>query len=340
MRARVAFLTVFIVLFCFTVFAEEFFSIVDSGTGKIEIILNATDPTIQTIELYRSLEKSEPVNIYEFSSLEKEFSEFNAKNACYHLKIYYDNGSVRETEAKCYSRIEALKKINISTISVFLLFILSLIVANCVKSPFFDSVSSDKESLLKFVTIMLGERTEKVSFLNSIDSIGHPLLGSLSLFTATLESSTEAKSQIEYRFNFHRNNSLGAGTFVDLGGFLNVAKSKELSKQLIFNISDGTALSDWSIYFSDESKREINFPLNIQGLSSGTLLSKKNLVSVEPFLLSSQLKSIKGMKSLKPSGVYLFFIVVAVVIVIGSLLSTITQFSPALKDFLNVLGGL
>lgn len=333
-------------MFYFIIYAEDvsLFKIVHNENDKIEIVLNIQDKGVSNVELYRVLKKSTPVNIYEFVVPANRFSGPFIMGSCYFIKIYYDDGTVRETEMKCHSEADVLKKIDLSMVFVLLLFFFSIFIAGFIKNPFFYSISNDKKSMLKFILTLLGENTSKISFLNSVDSIGHPLFGSLMTFMTSLANSTDAGSSIESEFFSDGINSFfqtGKNTFVaiptlrDLGGFYSAVNKKEWSRQMVFNISDGSALSDWSIYSADESKRSINFSLNVPGLSANAVLSRKNLISVEPFLLSSQIKTIKSERSIKVSGAYFFLVVIAIIIAAGSLLSTLAYYFPFIRELLK-----
>ncbi|HSW60529.1 MAG TPA: hypothetical protein VLJ60_06990 [bacterium] len=346
---KIIFMLLFQMSCYFVISAEDgsFFKIVHNENDKIDIVLNIHDSHISNVELYRVLRKSDPVNIYEFVVPENSFSGPSVIGACYFLKIYYDNGTVRETGRKCHSEADVLKNINLSMVLVLFLFLLSVGIAGFIKKPFFYSISRDKQSMLKFIVTLLGENTAKISFLNSVDSTGHPLRGPLTALMKGLANSTDTGSSIESEFFSDGSDSFlqtGKNTFVtmpsfrDLAGFYSAVNRKDWSRQMVFNVSDGSAVSDWSIYFAGENKRNINLSLNVPGLSGNAVLSRKNLISIEPFLLSSQLESIKSGRSLKVSGAYLFLIVVAVILTAGSLLSTLAYYFPFIAELINSPG--
>jgi hypothetical protein len=348
---RVVFLSFLLMLHFFVMHAEEtaLFDIVHNESDKIDVILNIHDSGVLNVELYRVFKKTAPVNIYEFVLPDKRFTGPSVIGACYFLKIYHEDGTVKETERKCHTNTDVFKRINISMLFVLFIFLFSLWTAGFIKAPFFNTISRDRLSMLKFILTLLGENTAKISFLNSGDSSGSPLLGPLTDFMTGLASATDTGSSIESEFfsdaggifsRSGKNSFVLVPSFRDMGGFYSAVNSKEWSRQLVFNVSDGSALSDWSSYFAGGSRRNINISLNVPGLSGNAIMSKKNLISVEPFLLSSQLKSIKSIRSLKVSGAYLFLGVIATIIIVGSLLRTLAYYFPVINGILKAWGAI
>jgi len=80
---------------------------------------------------------------------------------------------------------------------VVFIFIFSILAAGFIKRPFFSSISRDRQSMLKFIVTLLGENTAKISFLSSVDSTGHPLLGPLTALMTGLANSADTGSSIE-----------------------------------------------------------------------------------------------------------------------------------------------
>ncbi len=348
---KIVFAMLFQSMFYFMILAEDgsSFKIVHNENDKIDIVVNIQDSNVVNVELYRVLRNSPPVNIYEFTFPDNHFSAPSAIRACYFLKIYYDDGTVRETARKCHSEADILKKINISMVFVVFIFIFSILAAGFIKRPFFSSISRDRQSMLKFIVTLLGENTAKISFLSSVDSTGHPLLGPLTALMTGLANSADTGSSIESElfpdgsdsfFQNGRNSFVAVPSFGDLAGFYSAVNRQDWSRQMCFNISDGSAISDWSTYFAGESKRNINLSLNVPGLSGNAILSRKNLISIEPFLLSSQLKNIRSERSVKVSGAYLFLIITAVIITAGSVLSTLAQYFPFITELFNIQAGI
>ena len=110
--------------------------------------------------------------------------------------------------------------------------------------------------------------------------------------------------------------------------FYTTIEKREMNASLILNISDGSAISDWDAYNSDSDKKRVALSCSVEGIIIDAINAKKCLISLEPFLLSAQIKKLKNKRTLETSGVYLFLAIVSALIILFSLCSTLALRYP------------
>ena len=110
-----------------------------------------------------------------------------------------------------------------------------------------------------------------------------------------------------------------------------------MNASLILNISDGSAISDWDAYNSDSDKKRIAISCSIEGLLIDAINSKRCLISLEPFLMSAQIKKLKNKRTLETSGVYLFLAIVAAAILLLSLCRTLAIYYPFFDNLVKTV---
>lgn len=312
---------------------ESYFTITYGDDDKVEISVTEQNRRITNAELFR-VQQGHTVNIYDLTILDNKFSEPSIQGTCYFLKVYFEDGSVHKTDEKCYSKAQLFKKINISMIVLLIVFLASLLIPVFSNFSIFNYGGKEKTAFLRFIKTLLGENSGSISFLISTGSTGDPVSGSLTKLMDGLAGSLEKGSFIESGFSNNYSSLLnspekGSVIFVPqisgLGGLFSVIERRDKNRQLVFNISDGSAFSDWDSYMSGNDRRRVSVSANVAGSAGDSVLSKKSLISVEPFLLNAQLRKLNSQKALKISGIYVFLALVTVIIIVGSVAVTIMR---------------
>lgn len=335
MSLKITGLVIFIMLSTTSLCADSnsYLTVIYSRDDKVEITVNELESRIINAELYR-IHKGNSVNIYDFVFPDNKYSEPSVSGACYFLKIYFEDGTALETDEACYSKRELLKRINYSMISLLMIFLISLFIPVFLKRFLPEYFGSSMKMLLKFTKTFLGENTGSIFFTISTGSAGDPLCCSLTKLMDSLSKDIEEGSLIESGFS---NNYAAVLTSPEKGvvEFISQTHKRNGNRQFVFNISDGSASSDLDSYMSENDARRIAVSSNVAGLSAESLFSKRSMVSVEPYLMSSLEKEMKGSESLKISGVYLFVAAIAVIVVISSVALTLAEFFPGLKQWIG-----
>lgn len=335
MSLKITGLTIFIMLSTVSLFAggDSYLTVIYSRDNKVEITVNEQELRIINAELYRTY-KGNSVNIYDFAFPDNKYSEPSVSGACYFLKVYFENGTALETAEVCYSKKELLKRINYSMIILLLIFLILLFIPVFLKRFSPEYFGASMKMLLKFTKTFLGENTGSIFFTISTDSAGDPLCGSLAKLMDSLSRDIEEGSLIESDFS---NNYAAVLTSPEKGivEFIPQVHKRNGCRQFVFNISDGSAASDLDSYMSENDARRIAVASNVAGLSADSLLSKRSMISVEPYLMNSLVKEMNGSESLKISGVYLFIAAMAFTVIISSLALTLAEFFPGLKEWIG-----
>lgn len=278
----------------------EYFTLSANSDKGIDISLEKTEKNIINAELYRVEKNSEPVVIFEFAPNESTFTDLSEPGTCYFLKIYFEDSTTKVTEKKCYSKTALFKKVNVSMLALFLILVISMIIPLFFNNYFFNNITSQYSGIMEHIALMIEEGCGKIKSVSSSDNNNSPLnylSSSLIKKLPAVKESSEFESQV----------SIG------------------------IHISDGTASSNYDSYFHPANKKRISFSSSVSGVVSDSILGRKSLISIEPFVLESQISSKTKSKKLKPSGAYLFIIAVSFIIIAGSLLSTLHTFFPLIK---------
>lgn len=197
-----------------------------------------------------------------------------------------------------------------------------------------DSRSNDLESsgILNYIKSIVDEDSNRVAFNNSIESKTHPLLFVTTTFIDEILTSTEEDNSVSttvpLEFSLLSNGQEGRGhiRFVPAN---NASPSFYTTYRRHFDTTPLTVESSDSSLFSgsdnlrmNQNSRSIVFADGIQSFFLDAVNGKKCLISVEPFLLESQMKRITGSRTLNTDGVYLFLLILSVIILSLSIIKT------------------
>ena len=238
--------------------------------------------------------------------------------------------------------------IDLKTLSLFVIFIFSLVIPEIFSKKFKSRMTRETMLLLKFIKTMIDEDSGRIIVNSSIDSKAHPLFLATAKFIDEIlkgnESGNSVRTTIPEEFGIitDRSSERDSIFFIPLSyannTFYTTIGKREASASLILNISDGSAISDWDAYNSDSDKKRIAVSSSVEGLLIDAINSKKCLFSLEPFLLSAQMKKLKNEKTISTSGVYLFLTVVAFMILAFSVCRTLAYHYPFIDNFLKGMG--
>jgi len=324
---------------------DDSFFLSYGDTDGVTIVFNPEDDRIVSAELYREYDGT-GVSIYEFSYSGGKFSESSRPGTCYYLKIYSYDGNIRESEKKCFSQKELFKKINYKVLFFLVLFVACLFVPKLFKGISKTIRFDDRFFLVSFIKTLFGEHNGRMSFRIFPGSDGNPLQSSVVKFVDELHLGSGSGSVVEIEFS-HKYSALitdtGISSNIDFtssvaGGGAFLYSDAERKSYLTFNISDGSAISDWYVYRSENDKRKVTLSPYVSGIAGDTILSKISLVSVEPFLLNARLKLLNSSETLGLKGVYLFLWILAAIVLAGSILVTVMQFFPGLESIVSFFG--
>ena len=237
---------------------------------------------------------------------------------------------------------------DIKTLPVVIIFIISVALPMVFAKKFRSRLSNETLLLLKYIKTTIDEDSGRIIFNSSIDSKAHPLFAAVVGFIGGILTSSDScgsvRSSIPEEFGavFANSRSLSAIQFVPLSNanstFYTTVGKRDLNASLIVNISDGSAISDHDSYNAGSDKKRIALSCSIEGIIIDAINSKKCLISVEPFLLSSQMKQMKNEKTLDSAGGYIFLAFVALAILLLSICFTLSRFSPVAAQFLKIIG--
>lgn len=237
--------------------------------------------------------------------------------------------------------------IDLKILALFVIFAVSLVISEVFSKKFSAKMTKDTMFLLKFIKTMIDEDSGRFAVNSSIDSKAHPLFSATVKFMDELlaesESGNYVRTTIPEEFGIITSGSRDNAPVVFSplsyanNTFYTTVEKRKMNASLIFNISDGSAISDWDAYNSDSDKKRIAVSCSIEGIIIDSINSKKCLISIEPFLLSAQIKKLKNKKTIETSGAYLFLAVIAAIILVMSLYKTFVTIRPAVPHFLDDL---
>ena len=232
--------------------------------------------------------------------------------------------------------------IDLKILSLFAIFAVSLLVSELFSKKLSVKMTKETMFLLKFIKTMIDEDSGRFVVNSSIDSKAHPLFFATVRFIDELLAESESGNYVrttvpeEFGVMTSRNQENAAIMFSPLSyannTFYTTVEKRKTNASLIFNISDGSAISDWDAYNSDSDKKRIAVSCSIEGIIIDAINSKKCLISIEPFLLNAQIKKLKNKKTLETSGAYLFLVIIAAFILGKSLYKTFIIFKPVFDD--------
>ncbi len=237
--------------------------------------------------------------------------------------------------------------IDIKVLMIFAVFALSLLIPEIFSKKFKRNLTRETTLLLKFIRTMIDEDSGRIALNSSIDSKAHPLFAAAAKFMDEILEGSDFGNSVrttipeEFEIMTRKSAENAAILFTPLSNanntFYTTVEKREMDASLILNISDGSALSDWDAYNSDSDKKRIALSCSVEGIIIDAINSKKCLISVEPYLLSAQMKKLKNEKTLDTSGVYLFLMIVSAVIFLLSLCKTFSYKYPVLGELLKRL---
>ena len=237
--------------------------------------------------------------------------------------------------------------IDLKIFSLFAIFLISLLIPNIFSRKFPSKLSRETMLLLKFIKTMIEEDSGRIALNSSIDSKAHPLFSAAARFIDEILEGSDTGNYVrttipeEFGVLTTRSSESASILFSPLSNanntFYTTIEKREMNASLILNISDGSAISDWDAYNSDSDKKRVALSCSVEGLIIDSINAKKCLVSLEPFLLSAQIKKLKNKRTLETSGVYFFLAIVALLIIVLSLCRTLAQYSPFFADLINMV---
>lgn len=237
---------------------------------------------------------------------------------------------------------------DIKIFSLFVIFFISLVIPEIFPKKFSTKLTKELTLILQFIKTMIDEDSGRIAVNSSIDSKAHPLFFAVTKFIDEILAKSEPGNSVrttipeEFKSLTSQNSDSASISFTPLSNanntFYTTVQKRTLYASLILNISDGSALSDWDAYNSDLDKRRIALTCAIAGIMIDAINAKRCLISVEPFLLSSQMKALKDEKTLNVSGAYIFLGLISLIILLFSVFKTLAIFYPQFDNILNFFG--
>ncbi|MBO4710969.1 hypothetical protein J5681_03530 [bacterium] len=237
--------------------------------------------------------------------------------------------------------------IDLKILSLFAIFIISLVLPNILSKKFPSKLPRETMLLLKFIKTMIDEDSGRIALNSSIDSKAHPLFSAAARFIDGILEESDTGNYVrttipeEFGVVATRSSQSASILFTPLSNanntFYTTIEKREMNASLILNISDGSAISDWDAYNSDSDKKRVALSCSVEGIIIDAINSKKCLISLEPFLLSAQIKKMNNKHTLETSGVYLFIAIVAALILLLSLCKTLALRYPVFGDFIKMV---
>lgn len=231
--------------------------------------------------------------------------------------------------------------------SLFAIFLISLLLPNILSKRFPSKLPRETMLLLQFIKTMIDEDSGRIALNSSIDSKAHPLFSAAARFIDEILESSEIGNYVrttipeEFGVLASRSSESASILFTPLSNanntFYTTIEKREMNASLLLNISDGSALSDWDAYNYDSDKKKVALSCSIEGIIIDAINTKKCLISLEPFLLSAQIKKLKNKRTLETSGVYLFLAVTAVIMILFSILKTLALLHPFFDDLVKMV---
>jgi len=320
------FFLLLIILISFTVSADsdEFFLKTDEDTVTISLKESVKD--FQTVQLFRKRSVQNPVNIFEFPEPESSFSEPAESGTCYFIKVYRDSDKPFISDSKCVSETFFIGRIETALVLFLLLLIFSFFAPGFIAFRFLSSGTDDAGEIARSVKILAGEDSKNVLLHSSSDWVGDPVnIAVISFFKRLLSEENESVATTtpdDLTLIGSRNVGMLKKVPVIYGQrpFLTNVLRDSTPRSAVFHIAENNPESDLDSFKDLREKRKMVFSASLSGAVTDLLLKRKASVSIEPFIFDSQLNK---MKTPYNSGAYLFLIVTASAILLGSVLKTL-----------------
>lgn len=238
-------------------------------------------------------------------------------------------------------------EVMIDLISLFAIFAVSLAIPEFFSKRISSRMTRETMLLLKFIKTMIDEDSGRFALNSSIDSKAHPLFSAAAKFIDELLAESDSGNYIgttipeEFGIITSNDPDNASIMFMPLSNanntFYTTVGKRRMNASLILNISDGSAISDWDAYNSDSDKKRIAVACSVEGIIIDAINSKRCLISIEPFLLSAQIKKLKNKKTLETAGAYLFLTLIALIILLLSLGRTLAFYYPFFNYLLRFI---
>lgn len=318
---------------------DQFTLKTDSETATVQLNIE----NFQTVQLFRKKNGESSVNIFEFSSLENTFSENADSDNCYFLKIYRNSGTPFVTDEKCVQETFFIGIIESTLIVFLLLLVFSFFAPRFIHFRFFSKdVEIEESSLREKIKILAGEDSKSVLIHSSSDWIGDPLnISVTSYLQNTIENDSEnvvSTLSTLMTFTGTDNNSSMKNIPVVRGQrpFIYDIQRKVVPRSAVFHITENCPESALDSFKDRKDKRKMIFSQTLSGAVTDLLFKRKAFVSIEPFSIdAAEEKNVPGR-----SGAYLFLIVAACAVVLGSVLKTLGIEKLIDRLLLMISGGI
>ncbi len=237
--------------------------------------------------------------------------------------------------------------IDMKIFSLFAIYLLSLLLPNIFAKKFPSQLPKETALLLKYIKTMIDEDSGRIALNSSIDSKAHPLFSAAARFIDEILEGSETGNYVrttipeEFGVLASRSSESASILFTPLSNanntFYTTIEKREMNASLILNISDGSTISDWDAYNSGSDKKRVALSCSVEGIIIDAINAKKCLISLEPFLLSAQIKKLKNKRTLATSGVYLFLTITAALILFFSLSLTLAPNYPFFDNIIKMV---
>ena len=316
-------LLIILVSFTFLVHSDEIFLKTDEDT--VTIRLGESVNNFQTVQLFRKRSGQNEVNIFEFPEPEGFFSEPAKSGTCYFIKVYRDSDKPFVSNSKCVSETFFIGRIEMALVLFLLLLIFSFFAPGFISFRFLLSGTDNTGEIARSIKILAGEDSKNVLLHSSSDWIGDPVNIAVSSFFKRLLSeeneSVATTTSEELTFIGSKNGGMLKNVPVIYGQrpFLTNVLRDSAPRSAVFHIAENSPESDLDSFKDVKEKRKMVFSASLSGAVTDLLLKRKASVSIEPLIFDSQLRK----KNPDSSGAYLFLIVIASAVLLGSVLKTL-----------------
>ncbi|HNW81938.1 MAG TPA: hypothetical protein PKG52_03510 [bacterium] len=302
----------------------DLFTLKADEEGNVNISITNRSSGISGAELYRESGKGQPSIIFEFMQTGESFTEKAQPGTCYFLKIYSEDSTVTTTEKKCYYEEKYISRINFNMLAVLFIFIVSILIPFFFNGSFFNNRNSHYSSVIHKFMMMIDEGCRKV-VLHAFSDSRHSIL-----FYTTAD----------FINTLHQKDSISIHSFYGCGSSDLMKDQRNSTDTFTIHASDGFLSSSYNDCLNPDNKKQISLSTTVSGIGMDSISGRKCLVSIEPFMISSQVSNEAKNFELKSSGAYTFLIMVSFMIIILSVLSTLSVFFPELKFFSGLTGGV
>jgi hypothetical protein len=320
------FFLLLIILTSFTISAEIDEFILKTEEDTVTIKLSESIKDFQTVQLFRKRSGQNQVNIFEFPEPESSFSEPAESGTCYFIKVYKNSDKPFISDTKCISKTFFIGGIETALVLFLLLLIFSFFAPGFIAFRFLSSGSDNAGEIARSIKILAGEDSKNVLLHSSSDWIGDPLNISVnSYFKRLLTEENESVATTTpdvLAFTESNDGEMLKKVPVIYGQrpFLTNVLRDFTSRSAVFHIVENSPESNLDSFKDIKEKRKMVFSASLSGAVTDLLLKRKAFISIEPLVFDSQFSKTKTPDS---SGAYLFLVVIASAVLLGSVLKTL-----------------